>query len=334
MRRLPTLACALATSTLVFPIASVRAQSAPTAEDMVNAFEKISGVHPGLRRNHAKGTCATGSFTGNEAGRALSYSQLFSGKTIPVVGRFSVAGPNPSASDAAKSPRGMALRFDLPDGVHQMALLDVPVFGAASVQTFYDNLLAVAPDPRTGKPDPEKIKAFSATHPDTRALGAWMKSHDAPPSYAEAAYYSLHAFKLVAADKQAHWARWRMAPHDGEKFMSDSEAAASPKNFLDERLTARTRQAPIVWDMIVTLGEPGDSIDNPSIAWPSGRREVNVGTLTIAKAGADAVGKCEDINFDPTAISPGFELSPDPILAFRSQAYAVSAGRRLGEKPN
>ena len=57
------------------------------------------------------------------------------------------------------------------------------------------------------------------------------------------------------------------------------------------------------------------------------------GALTIAKAGPDAVGQCEDINFDPTVISAGFELSPDPILAFRSQAYAVSAGRRLSEKP-
>ena len=53
--------------------------------------------------------------------------------------------------------------------------------------------------------------------------------------------------------------------------------------------------------------------------------------LTIAKAGPDAAGQCEDINFDPTVISAGFELSPDPILAFRSQAYAVSVGRRLSE---
>jgi len=321
-------------SFLFLPAAAAYAQTAPTGEAVVDALEKVSGVHTGLRRNHTKGLCATGSFTGDETGRALSSSPLFSGQTIPIVARFSVAGPNPAASDAEKSPRGMAVEFRLPDGsLHHMTMLNVPVFGAASVQTFYDGLLAGLPDATTGKPDSEKLKAFVAGHPDAQALAGWMKAHNPPPSYAETPYFSLHAFKLVAADKQAHWARWRMAPQDGEKYMSDEETAASPKNFLDQRLTERAAKGPIMWDMIVTLGEAGDSIDNPSVQWPQGRREIKVGSLAIAKAGPDAAGQCEDINFDPTVISAGFELSPDPILAFRSQAYAVSAGRRLSEKP-
>jgi catalase len=316
------------------PTAAVRAQSAPDAETVVNALEKVSGVHPGLRRNHAKGICATGSFKPDDAARALSISPLFSGQTIPLVARFSVAGPNPAASDAAKGPRGMALEYHLPDGsLHHMTMINVPVFGAASVQTFYDSLLAGLPDPATGKPDIAKLKAFVASHPDAQALAAWLGAHNPPPSYAETPYFSLHAFRLIAADKQAHWARWRMAPQDGEKYMSDEETAASPKDFLDRRLTERVAKGPIMWDMIVTLGEAGDAIDNPSIQWPPGRREIKFGTVTIAKAGPDAAGQCEDINFDPTLISAGFELSPDPILNFRSQAYAVSVGRRLSEKP-
>jgi catalase len=325
---------AAATLFLIMPTIEARAQSGPDAETVVNALEKVSGVHTGLRRNHAKGVCATGSFRAGDEARALSFSPLFSGQAIPVIARFSVAGPNPAASDAAKSPRGMAVEFHLPDGsLHHMTMLNVPVFGAASVQTFFDGVIAGLPDATTGKPDSEKLKAFVASHPDAQALAGWMKAHNPPPSYAETPYYSLHAFKLVAADKQAHWARWRMAPQDGEKYMSDEETAASSKNFLDQRLTERTAKGPIMWDMIVTLGEAGDTIDNPSVQWPQGRREIKVGTLTIAKAGPDTAGQCEDINFDPTVISAGFELSPDPILAFRSQAYAVSVGRRLSEKP-
>jgi hypothetical protein len=45
-----------------------------------------------------------------------SRSLLFSGSTIPVVARFSVAGGNPNASDTEKSPRGMALEFRLANG--------------------------------------------------------------------------------------------------------------------------------------------------------------------------------------------------------------------------
>lgn len=335
MLRSRTFIGAVAISVCLLPrTAAVRAQSAPSAETVVDTLEKVSGVHTGLRRNHAKGVCATGSFKADDSARALSFSPLFSGQPIPVVARFSVAGPNPAASDAAKSPRGMAVEFHLPDGsLHHMTMLNVPVFGAASVQTFFDGVVAGLPDATTGKPDSEKLRAFVASHPDAQVLAGWMKAHNPPPSYAETPYFSLHAFKLVAADKQAHWARWRMAPLDGEKFMSDEETAASPKNFLDQRLTERVAKGPIMWDMVVTLGEEGDSIDNPSVQWPPGRREVKLGTLSIAKAGPDAAGECEDINFDPTVISAGFELSPDPILAFRSQAYAVSAGRRLSEKP-
>ena len=32
----------------------------PTANQIVDRFEAVSGKHPGFRRNHAKGVCVTG----------------------------------------------------------------------------------------------------------------------------------------------------------------------------------------------------------------------------------------------------------------------------------
>lgn len=43
------------------------------------------------------------------------------------------------------------------------------VVGAAQPQTFLDLMQALQPDPATGKPDPEKMKAFKASHPDNLA---------------------------------------------------------------------------------------------------------------------------------------------------------------------
>src|ERR1700756_918987 len=85
-----------------------------TAPQMIDAFEGTFGVHPGQRRNHIKGTCAAGQFVGTADAAALSRSALFSGKTIPVVARFSLGGGNPEVPDAAPAPRGMALEFHLP----------------------------------------------------------------------------------------------------------------------------------------------------------------------------------------------------------------------------
>ena len=301
----------------------------------MNALENISGVHKGLRRNHSKGVCATGQFQASDAARALSFSALFSGQAVPVVARFSLAGPNPAVSDATKNPRGLALQFQLPKGeLHQMAMLNTPVFGAATPQSFFERQQADIPDLATGKRDPQKLKAYQEKFPDSKAQAAWLASHNPPPSFANVVYYSIHAFKFVDGAKNEHWVKWRFEPRDGAQFLSDEEQAKAPKEFLAQRITDRTRQGPVQWDMIVSIGEKGDPLDNPSVAWPAERREVNAGTLTLTRAGDDALGGCEDINFDPNLLSAGIEISPDPVLAYRSGAYAVSYSRRLDEKAN
>jgi catalase len=80
-----------------------------TADQVVTAIEGTFGVTPGERRNHTRGTCASGEFVGTSEAAAYSRSALFSGRPVPVAARFSLAGGNPKAPDTAKSPRGMAL---------------------------------------------------------------------------------------------------------------------------------------------------------------------------------------------------------------------------------
>lgn len=61
--------------------------------------------------------------------------------------------------------RGMVLEFR--GSLHHMTMLKTPVFGAASPKTFFHDIVAKKPDPATGKPDPEKIRASRANHPDS-----------------------------------------------------------------------------------------------------------------------------------------------------------------------
>lgn len=56
-----------------------------------------------------------------------------------------------------------------------------------------------------------------------------------------------------------------------------------------------------------------------------------MGTLTLSEYQPQANGKCEKINFDPTLVSDGVAISDDPILKFRSPAYAISYGKRLSD---
>jgi catalase len=333
MKSLVLQICCAVTVAASAPSSRAFAQDDPTPDQMVDAIQNITGVHKGLRRNHGKGFCGEGVFTGAADASTLAASPLFSGAALPVVFRFSVAGPNPSIGDAALAPRGIALQVTLPGGaLHDMVMLNAPVFAAATVQSFYERQLVSAPDPATGKPDPDKMKAYFAGHPDAKPLIDWLKSHNPPPSYAETPYFSIHAFKFADAAGRSQWVEWRFEPRDGAKMLTAEEMAAAPRDFLEEKLVERLRSGPVEWDMIVTLGEPGDPIDNPTLLWPAERREVKAGTLSLTKAGEAAAGTCEDIMFDPNLLSAGVEASPDPILAYRSGAYAVSLGRRLQEK--
>jgi catalase len=298
---------------------------------MIDAFEGTFGVHPGQRRNHVKGTCAAGEFVGTSAAAALSRSILFSGKAIPVVARFSLGGGNPEVPDAAPAPRGMALEFHLPGGVLQhITMIDAPIFAASSPASFRDALIAAKPDPKTGQSDPEKLKAYLATHPDAMALKELASSHAPTANYFQATYFGIHTFKFIDAKGAEHPVKWRFVPRDGTKELTAAEVKAAPHDFLETNLIARTRKGPALWDMIVYVGEPGDPQDNPTLAWPETRKHFTAGTLSIAHATPQQKGvDCEPINFDPMIMADGIAPTNDPILHFRSPAYAVSFAKRL-----
>ncbi|MGE5141291.1 MAG: catalase family peroxidase [Rudaea sp.] len=306
------------------------AESAVTADQVIAAFEATFGVHPGERRNHIKGTCAAGEFIGSQDAARYTRSALFSGKPVPVIARFSLAGGNPKAPDTAKSPRGMALEFRLPGGALQhMTMLNIPVFGAAVPKTLFDLVVAARPDPATGKPDPEKMKAFKATHPDAQAQAQFLEANNPPVSYANSAYFGIHTFKFINKDDKTTLVRWQFVPQDGEKRLSNDELKSAGPNFLEQALISRAQQGPIRWDMVVSIGQPGDPEDNPTLAWPESRQKVKVGTLSIKSATPQKGAECEPINFDPLVMADGIAPTNDPVLQFRSPAYAVSFGKRL-----
>jgi catalase len=294
-------------SSLAILIAPISAHAAETATasvttpvEVIESLEGTFGVHQGQRRNHAKGTCAVGELVATAGAPALSRSQLFSEAPIPVVARFSVAGGNPNVPDATKDARGMALEFRLPDGSRQhMTMLNTPVFGAANPGTFNDMILAAKPDPKTGKPDQQKLQQFLSSHPDALAESNVLASNNPPQSYANSAYYGIHTFKFIDAARATHAVKWRFIPHGGEKPMTTSEFASAPRDFLELRLIKQVAKGPVQWDMVVYVGEPGDPEDNPTIEWPKTRTHFRAGTLTIREAMPQSGAEREKINFDP-----------------------------------
>jgi len=139
----------------------------------------------------------------------------------------------------------------------------------------------------------------------------------------------VHAFRFVASNGAKTLVRWEFAPLDGERHLTDDELKTAGANFLEPALLERMQRGPVQWQMIVTIGEPGDPDNDPTRAWPESRRKVKVGVLSLKSASVQKSGACEGINFDPMVLADGIEATDDPILHFRSAAYAVSFSRRL-----
>src|SRR4029453_2846898 len=115
--RMHMLLAALAGLGLALP-GTVRADDQPVETAIVDAMNKVFGVHPGFRANHAKGVVVEGNFKASPGASKLTTSPLYSGTTLPVTVRFSDSGGLPTIPDGTPNanPHGMAIKFHLPDG--------------------------------------------------------------------------------------------------------------------------------------------------------------------------------------------------------------------------
>lgn len=302
-----------------------------TADRIANTFEPGGKSHPGFRRNHAKGICVTGHFESSGAAQTLSSTPMFSpGASIPLVGRLALPGPNPYAPDSSVPIRSFALRFSMPDGQQwRTAMNSMPVFPVATPQSFYEQQLAGAPDPKTGKPDPARIKAFFASHPETAQFRKWVKTARPSASFATETYYGLNAFVFINNEGVRQNVRWRVVPLGTPA--ADDATPEHDQNYLDKDLVQRLSEGPLRWRLIVTVADPGDPSNDATKPWPDSRRQVEAGTIVIEKSQAQDRGPCRDINFDPTVLPQGMAISDDPLLPARSSVYAASVDRRTRE---
>jgi catalase len=304
-----------------------------TQDRMMAAFQGANGLHVGFRRNHAKGVCVTGWFESNGQAAALSKAVVFRPGRIPVVGRFALAGGMPFQTDAPSTVRSMALRFLPPGGEEwRTGMNNIPVFPVNSARGFYEQLLASSPDPATGKPQPARMRAFLAAHPETvRAMALIMKRQIAS-GFANSTFNSLDAFRFVDAAGASHPVRWSAAPE--QPFAADTAAPSTEqdKNYLFDDLIAQIAQHPQRWRLIVTIGQADDPTNDATLPWPEGRRQIDAGTVTIDQAASEDSGRCTAVNYDPLVLPSGIEPSDDPLLSARSAAYARSFTLRAEEQ--
>jgi catalase len=294
------------------------------AEQIHTILRMAPGSAPDHRALHAKGVVATGTFTagGGLAGRTTA-AHLVEG-IVPATVRFSHPGGDPGVSDLLPSARGMAVKLRAPGGTHDLVTVTSPAFLARDGASFVELLLARAPDPETGAPDPARMGAYIEAHPEALPAIEAVLTAQVAVSYATLAYNSLHTFFLVGDAGTRTPVRFTWTPVAGIAYLDD--ASDRDPDFLARELADRLASGPAAFDLVVHLGTDDDPTDDPTAIWPE-RPTVFAGRLDISAIDPDA----EPIIFDPTNVPAGVELPPgDEILALRRLVYGLSYADRTG----
>ncbi len=317
---------AAAAALLMSVAGPVGAQDAAVETQIVDAMNKLFGVHPGFRANHAKGIVAEGSFKPAPEAALLSKAALFAGAAVPVTVRFSDATGVPALPDgsANANPHGLAIKFHLPDGDEtDMVINSLKFFPVSTGAEFRDMLLALADSPPDA-PKPTKFDQFIASHPNVPRAQATVET---PDSFADEQYYGVNAFVLVNKKGEKQAIRYIAAP---EKLvhLDAAEATKRPPDFLIDELTARLTRGPVTFHLKAQLASPTDQTKDAAKPWPEQNKVVELGVLTIDKAAPNSLETQKELLFLPGRLIDGIEPSDDPLIAVRDGAYAVSFSRR------
>ena len=288
------------------------------AEEVVDAINAISGTHPGHRAAHAKGTLMAGTFTPNASGLTTAAHMQDAPSRVTV--RFSNGGGDPNIPDYAQEGRGMATKFYLPDGEKtDIVALTLPSFFVRTPEDFLSFTRA--------RMDPEKLMPdWIGAHPEALPTLQAFLAAGLPASYATRVYNSIHSFRWIDADGKSRYVRYRWEPEAGEETLSAEDAKARGRDYLQEEIVARGESA---FRLLVVIADESDPVDDPTVPWPDERERVEVGRLVLDGPDTEREQGDDVLVFDPTRVIDGIELSDDPILRFRSDAYRESVGRRI-----
>ncbi len=299
------------------------------AEDLVAAFNALFGEHDGLRAVHAKGTCVAATFTATPEAAALTRAPHMQGAPVRTTIRFSNGSGDPTAHDAGREPRGMAIKFHLDERRStDIVAINNPVFIVRTPEEVLEFLRLRKPDPETGQPDIAGLMAFVGARPESQRAAQLLVSAPPVASFLETEYFALHAFRFVAADGTSRFVRYRITPDLGVRTLEPDEANALSPDYLREDLLSRLVDGSATFTLHVRIAGDDDSTTDPTQEWSGDGKEIVAGRLEVTGPIEDQDQGCERLLFDPTRLCDGIEASDDPILLARPHAYAVSSKKR------
>lgn len=287
---------------------------------------------------HARGTGALGVFKATADISDITKASLFTaGKETPVFVRFSTVIHGKDSPEFARDPHGFATKFYTDQGNWDLVGNNLPIFFIRDAIQFPDMIHSLKPDPILNKQDPNRFfDFFSATPEATNMITQVYTNLGTPASYRTMDGNGVHAFKLVDAQGETVFAKFRWISRQGVRNYKAEDAVKAGFNYLTDDLYGEIAKGNFPsWDLMIQVMPASEFAKlnyNPfddTKEW-LGVPFKKIGEMTLNKVPDNFFEWTEQSAFAPSNMVPGIEPSPDRMLQGRLFSYADTQRYRVG----
>lgn len=298
---------------------------------------------------HARGFVSHGEFeaygaVGDEPVATYTRAKLFQqkGKKTPVTVRFSTVAGGRDSSEAARDPRGFAVKFRTDDGNWDLVGNNLQIFFIRDAIKFPDLIHSQKPDPVTHRQDPNRVFDFIAQTPESIHMVTWLFSpYGIPKNYRTMRGSGVNTYRWVNAKGEGVLVKYHWLCQQGEEGLTAAQAAEIQAHDLGHAskdcYEAIERGDYPRWELNVQIISDDehpeldfDPLDDTKI-WPREQFPYRpVGMMTLNRNVENFFNENEQVAFGTGVLVDGLDFSDDKMLVGRTFSYSDTQRYRIG----
>jgi catalase len=293
---------------------------------------------------HAKGAGAYGFFEVTADVTKYTKAKFLSkvGKRTDVFTRFSTVGGERGSADAARDPRGFAVKFYTEEGNYDLVGNNTPVFFIRDPLKFPDFIHTQKRHPETNLPDPDMFWDFLSLTPESiHQVTILFSDRGTPATYRNMNGYGSHTYKWYNDKGEYFWVQYHLKTDQGIKNLTRQEATRlcgeDPNHATRDLFNAIARGECPSWTLEMQILTPEKAKNFPwdifdiTKVWPHGEVPlIKIGKLVLNRNPVNYFAEVEQAAFCPGNLVPGIAISPDKMLQARVFSYHDTHIHRLG----
>ena len=313
----------------------------------INLLETIShATHERIpeRIVHAKGAGAYGEFEVTSDISAFTSADFLKevGKKTKLFARFSTVAGGRGSADTVRDTRGFAFKIYTDEGNLDWLFFSEPVFPIRDGGKFPSFIHCLKGVPQNNLFSSSAFWDFFNNNSEAfHALMMIFTDRGTPQSYQNSAIFGLNTYKFTKKDGSFWYVKIHMKPRAGIKNFTREEAttiAGMDPDYTSRALFEAIENGEVPqWDVFAQIIPPQEAetykvniFDPTKVISQKDYPLIPFGKITLNQNATNFFSEVEGVSFSPTAIVPGWDVTPDPILQTRLFAYGSAARYRLG----